>query len=426
MTVGKVIYSFLVVAILIEIVLVLNTQRVEKSADPTMRFRDHIGRAVPCADDDLFAEQQAEVLAYGLEDVTGLAVQDGRVYVEEARRPLLVLQPNDKGNPQPWFLCSEGSCDQSSSRKCPDGVCDVHEPFGINVTGDIVLSAVNGGIVEEILDRKSDQTTPSGPRNITGIASIPEPIGLWDLGKTLFVTADSFPFGRPKDHLHSGQLISIDIDTSAATARQSQHVSELDHPSGIVALSEFGPVYVAEDNGDHVRWSVYRRQGSNLLRESTLATVPERHSSLRFLGLALWKNSQATSQNEPAVLFAAGPEGLYAFGSDGESLGRMVFEEPVTGVAVSEGAKEGPRKVEVYVAVGNLLCRIQVTHAFPKLRSTPPSPEIGSSSPGHAVSPGGHKKRTPICGYRKRHQPPSQTQPQCPCLNSRYRTCRSN
>jgi hypothetical protein len=50
------------------------------------------------------------------------------------------------------------------------------------------------------------------------------------------------------------------------------------------------------------------------------------------------------------LIFAAGPTGLYAFDSGGASIGRMIFDEPVSGVSVSRDF--------LYLSVGHLLCRV--------------------------------------------------------------------
>jgi peptidoglycan-associated lipoprotein len=120
-------------------------------------------------------------------------------------------------------------------------------------------------------------------------------------------------------------------------------------------------LFVAEADAWEVRWPVYEKDaqerwtqtgalGSALVKDSRLPP---------FLGIAIDPEAQR--------VFAAGPEALYVFDSGGGTLGRVVFDEPVTGVAYyrpkqdkSGDAKQDKPKDAVYLVVGHTLCRLTV------------------------------------------------------------------
>ncbi len=188
-----------------------------------------------------------------------------------------------------------------------------------------MLSVLDGRIVQENLNETSGLPTAELPSKVSGSENISNPTGLWKTNGTLFVTADSSPFSRREDRTHSGRLLAVRSNIPGVDRNPPHPAVGLDSPSGIVALDDSGPIYVAEETGDDVHWSTYHREGSNLLRDGTLATVPDKHSAGRFLAMAVWSPPQPATQNG-AVILAAGPEGLYAIGSDGANLGRMLFE----------------------------------------------------------------------------------------------------
>jgi hypothetical protein len=374
----------ILVVIAIPSLFFLGLQQITASRDILPQYRDHIGKAVAGTDPahNLFGDKQAEVLAYGLEEVTGLAVQSGRVYIAEARRPLLVLEPDNLKNPtaQAWFQCGTGYCDELTRQICHDGVCDAHDSLSVQTAGNTMLFVLDGRIVKGSLNDASGLPTSEQPSKLKGSENITNPAGLWKANSVLFVTADSLPLSNREDRTHTGKLIAVCDGISCVDSNPPHPATGLDRPSGIVALEDFGPIYVAEETGDGVRWSTYHREGSDLLRDGTLAAVPEKHSSGRFLAMAAWRAPQPANKNG-AVILAAGPEGLYAFGSDGTNLGRMLFEEPVSGVAVWNDW--------IYLTVGHLLCRIRDL-TFPSLppivkppqpptpQPTPPGPPPGS------------------------------------------------
>jgi len=56
------------------------------------------------------------------------------------------------------------------------------------------------------------------------------------------------------------------------------------------------------------------------------------------------------------MVFAAGPAGLYVFDFAGTLFGRIMFDDPVTGVATGND--------QVYLVVGHILCALTFDDAF--------------------------------------------------------------
>ncbi len=53
-----------------------------------------------------------------------------------------------------------------------------------------------------------------------------------------------------------------------------------------------------------------------------------------------------------SMIFAAGPGGLYVFGRNGRNSGRILFDEPVSGVAACGK--------NLYFVAGHMLCRMKI------------------------------------------------------------------
>jgi hypothetical protein len=89
-----------------------------------------------------------------------------------------------------------------------------------------------------------------------------------------------------------------------------------------------------------------------------------------FFGLALHDPCKGACkdprENESRrIVFAAGPGGLYVFDNGGTILGRVMFDEPVSGLALSGkevygGGGEGsaPTRYRLYLVVGHMLCSL--------------------------------------------------------------------
>lgn len=345
-----------------------------------------VGQAEACASGSVFSRRQAEIIAYGLDDVRGLAIDDSDalgdyVYIAEAHRPPLIFDTHlDNGH----FVGFRGLGRKEFSNQplCLDGACEDLNNRGLAVNGKEVILAEDG---KGKLDRRALSGFELGEEKGWGeldVEMLQAPAGAWGSGATWFVTNDrgreahEDPFAPEK---MGGTLYRVVLghDGAADSGPTSGSLRDLkdglQRPSGVVAETPDGPVYVTEDYGDGVRWAIFKKVGEKWLQDGYLASVRKDGQRVpQFLGIAFWpetlepeeRGSQflvpkrldtATAdeemlKREAKVIFAAGPRGLYAFDTGGASIGRMAFDEPVSGLTLS--------KYYLYLVVGNKLCRI--------------------------------------------------------------------
>jgi len=164
------------------------------------------------------------------------------------------------------------------------------------------------------------------------------------------------------------------------------------------------------------RWYFFETQCSRNFRLSTATSC----WTMRAIG----SSDAAILSNVPFLFSGFGPRKGGGFGG---GLGRVMFDEPISGVAYYGGA--------VYLVVGRMLCRLWINqeslptgsekpcatesdvsskpneHNVSSVQRglspvTPPIPSNGSHSPGGAVSPP-QGAVTPPQGAVPPHQPPS-------------------
>lgn len=161
---------------------------------PGMKVPDRIGRPMQCAKGSLFEGEQAEVLAYGLEDPRGLIVSGDKVYVADDARPILVFDFTSGKLVRPGDDCIHG-CQKSLAALCPDGQCGNSDPRGLTVWDDhsgncemkrlIVAEHGRAQILQAALD-----TELAEARNPEGMEELTSPEGIWIDHSTMFVTED--------------------------------------------------------------------------------------------------------------------------------------------------------------------------------------------------------------------------------------------
>jgi hypothetical protein len=330
----------------------------------------HAGRAESCTGGSLFSRAQAEILEYGLQDVRGMTTDDsGRyIYVAEANRPVLIYDTKVDSERDPFIN------DDSQDSMCPDEACENFDARDLAIEGNHIFITEHGK--GKIFGRMLNEKHSVGklePAETDSIESIRSPSGVWVTPATLFVTVDMPPLvTTTKDAAKTtGALYVVD---RAGTQKPVQVSAGLHRPSGVLATGAVGPVYVADDDDadDSVRWSIFEKRAQGWVPAGFLASVPKMRKSLpKFLGIGFSPKRK--------MIFAAGPSGLYAFSLDGASIGRMIFDEPVSGVAV------GPEAI--YLVVGHMLCRIpfeELREAEKDLRSHEP-PDI--AQPDNAPLP---------------------------------------
>jgi hypothetical protein len=120
--------------------------------------------------------------------------------------------------------------------------------------------------------------------------------------------------------------------------------SHLRHPSGIAEEKPGGRLFVAESDSKEVRWTIFQKSpAGNWFQAGALGSVSAAGVILPpFMGVAV--------DQSRGYVYAAGPKSLYVLSPEHGMLGRMVFEERVTGVAYYHQA--------VYLVAGHRLCRI--------------------------------------------------------------------
>jgi hypothetical protein len=119
------------------------------------------------------------------------------------------------------------------------------------------------------------------------------------------------------------------------------------HPSGIAVDQCRGLLYVAESDASETRWLRFKRykDPDRWERDGVLAVAPNPTGTpALFQGVAVLHGR----------VCAAGPGGVYVFQEDGKSVGKLSFDEPVTGLAVNTAGGVP----WLYMAVGHRLCRI--------------------------------------------------------------------
>jgi peptidoglycan-associated lipoprotein len=378
-----------------------------RSVKPGPRF-DHLGEAIDCTERFPLNKGQAEVLEYGLQDVRGLATErhpddpDGkqdRIFLVEANRGVLVYSVADGA------LSTAGKLSL-----CPKQPCDTMDQRGAVFTTGRLYLAEHGrdGISFRLppFEEVRESPLPGAVDSLSG------PVGLAAAGKTLFITDDrprSGPATSPVTYDHDyvkwlsegrPKLVGSVYTCSVENCQPEQIGSTLGAPSGIAAAGAEGPVYVAEAEANEVRWPIYKISAGKWTQSGALGSAKASGPVSPFLGMAL--------DDSRTLVFAAGPGGLYVFHIDGAMLGRVAFDEPVTGVACS--------KETVYLVVGHMLCRMTITP--PRLGraqnpgNQPPSGPIPPPMPPEVPPPS--PQQPPLQQPPPQQPPPQQPPPQQP------------
>jgi len=365
------------------------------------RYPYHIGEAQSCSGGALFAGAQAEIVEYGLQDARGISADKARknVYIIEGNRHI-VMYNEDSGKAEPAlmnddmeFMCPDGGCDDADAR---DVVIDGSDAYVVeHGKGRIFKGTLgNDGHLTSLVSDETD--TPQVAFSPSGVGGSPQALAV--SGETFLegetAKADTnktkgllyiFPRpGKKQNEAAQNQSSSKKNEAQEKSKPDSQPApptidlkdnidqeppkpaisTGLHRPSGVVWEESGKYVYVADDDDvdDAVRWSIFEQQGKGWVPAGLLASVPKMHQGMpKFLGIAL--------EHEKQIIFAAGPMGLYAFRHDGESIGKISFDEPVSGVALTSDY--------IYLIVGHMLCRIplyKLIEQEKKIKAYTPSP----------------------------------------------------
>jgi DNA-binding beta-propeller fold protein YncE len=338
---------------------------------------DFMGKAESCVGGEYFKNTHAEILAYGLHDAGGITADPtGRyIYIAEGNRPLVVY---DTENNSLDVQKREGEF------SCPDGLCgDLGaRDVALSRNNKFVAAHGNGSVLRRADGCSADAFSPS---SMEALSSVRSPAGIRISPGAIYVTDDSpgkdiceacakkkaggslyvIPISQddkgqqaaavaPMKSKQPGSSSSRPSPNVMADSKGQQtapslvRVSEgLHRPSGILPDEASGRVYVADvdDEAKVLRWVILKKKEEGWIPSGYLSSTSTNGRPLpKFLGLA--------SAN--GMIFAAGPMALYAFKPDGTSMGKMAFDEPVSGVTVTGNA--------IYLIVGNVLGRIQMPY----------------------------------------------------------------
>ncbi|HKF47586.1 MAG TPA: hypothetical protein VKB38_09540 [Terracidiphilus sp.] len=337
------------------------------------RHADVMGKSESCLGGQYFQGTDAKILAYGLHDAGGIAADPtGRyIYIAESNRPIVVY---DTENNSLDVQKREG---ESS---CPDGLCGDLDARDVALSRNNMFVAAHGN---GTVLRRADCCYADAfkPADMEALNSVRSPAGITISPGAIYVTDDSpgedICKACAKKTRGSLYIIPISQDDKerpavVAPPTSKQRVSPssramrsgtggskgqppppspvrvsegLHRPSGILPDEASGRVYVADvdDEAKVLRWVIFKKKEEGWIPSGYLSSTPTNGRPLpKFLGLA----------SAQGMIFAAGPMALYAFTPDGTSIGKMVFDEPVSGVTVSGDT--------IYLIVGNLLGRIQM------------------------------------------------------------------
>lgn len=385
------------------------------------RYPYHIGKAQSCSGGALFTGAQAEIVEYGLQDARGLSVDRAgkHVYIVEANRHIVMYsEDSDKAesalmNDDLKFICPDGRCEDADAR---DVVIDGSDAYIAEHGKGRVFKGTLGND-GRLASMNPDETgAPQIVSSPSGVGASPEELAVSGEAIPEAEAANGgtnkpkgllyiFPMpgkkqnegaqnqsalkedkGREKSKPDPQPTLQTGRTEGQAPAKPAISTG-LHRPSGVVWDESGRYVYVADDDDadDVVRWSIFKHQEQGWVALGFLASVPKMHRSVpKFLGIALVPQKH--------IILAAGPMGLYAFRPDGESLGKMSFDEPVSGVAVTSQY--------VYLVVGHMLCRIPLCRLVgqeTKIRPYAPDPGAAPVKPMTNIArvKCGHEKRLP-------------------------------
>jgi hypothetical protein len=388
--------------------------------------RNHVGHSISCSERFPFADrvidgrhtadQQAEVLDYGLQNVRGLAYDaaDQRLFLSEGDRSLLVgdWEAQDKNKAAYFFKLRY----PDEKYMCPEERCGYVDQGGLAIWNYQLYSAEHGReriTVRTIGPNLGIEDVKSGLLHSSPLAtdthSVSHPVGVAAVDGALFVTDDaSWPGspGTPPSHPSAEHPAST--QTESAGRSNAMYVCDaasctpipgaLTHPSGVAATSINGPVFVADADQQEIRWPILVKRGKDWIQTGSLGSVPISNGTLpTFLGVALFDPCNGCSDDSRKMVFAAGPGGLYVFDTRGTMLGRVTFDEPVTGLALTgkevyeQRGDPVPVRYRLYLAVGHMLCSLTFRDPSENLAPSSKAPEAAVEPPEAETKPGINK-----------------------------------
>ena len=358
--------------------------------------RDHMGHAVSCSDRFPFTGQQAEVLDYGLQNVRGLAYDtaDKRLFLSEADRSLLVGDwEADEKSKAVFFRLRY----PDNNYMCPEERCSYADQGGLAIMEDHSYSAEDGReritvrlysaehgrqrvTVRNIGANLGMKDVNSRLLNSSPLAAdthrVSHPVGVAAVDGELFITDDpswSGPPATPPSQASPKPAASTPTETAGQSGAMyvcdatacTPVAGTLGHPSGVAAANINGPIFVAERGQEEIRWPIFAKPGKDWIQTGSLGSVPISDGAVpTFLGVALFDPCNGCSDDSRKMVFAAGPGGLYVFDIRGTMLGRVTFDEPVTGLALTgkevyeQRDDPNPVRYRLYLVVGHMLCSL--------------------------------------------------------------------
>jgi hypothetical protein len=312
------------------------------------KWHDSMGEVVDCAPGrNPFIGHHARVVGYGLEDPRGIACDGDFVFIADGGRENLLE----------FDISSETMHETEGRATDPCTTCQQLDPRGLAMWDRDILTAE---YQRSAVVRRVRAHPPGAPAPVS--SGLGGPSGVARYRDELLVTDDrpwpAMPAAMPafdaanyKQWIEQstpqsfGVLYRIDMAAGGAPEPQDRLLS---HPTGIAIDEARGLLYLAESDTSETRWLIFQRSSvGNQWQRHGVLSVATNSSGTRpiFQGIAVWNER----------IYAAGPDGVYVFGKDGTSEGKLAFSEPVAGLAVQPG-----ENASLYLAAGHRLCRINL------------------------------------------------------------------
>lgn len=324
------------------------------------------------------------VVDFGLEQGMGLAFKPGErdhVYVADAWDAIFDCEL-DRMNTD--LRCVNDDADSRKRRVpaldvCPFGQCIAVEHGGLALRPEGVL------YVSDAHQRRVSKRDLSNPSKVESIGD--EVLGrIHDVGLVggvaVIVAEGPVDDGRDVDEKDADEKEATDTSEKArkkasvyelsATGTKTLITSEFTHPVGVAYSSRTRRLYVADISGRVETWRYFERAQQSWKEKCVLWTqaLPNADDWPRLQSMVIGEAAGTDGEG----IFAAGPDGLYVFHSDGTLLAKYVLRTPVNGLVWGRHDPKD-KTTELFMTVGRRLSVL-------KTKATPVDPHVPLPGPG--------------------------------------------
>jgi hypothetical protein len=322
------------------------------------------------------------VVDFGLEQGMGLAFKPGEpahVYVADAWDAIFDCEL-DRRNGDPRCV------NDSDTRKrrvpaldvCPFGQCIAVEHGGLALRPAGIL------YVSDAHQRRVSKRDLSNPSKVESIGE--EVLGrIHDVGlfgDAVIVAEGPVDDGRDVDEKDANEQDAADTSEKvrkkgsvyelSATGIKTPVKADFTHPVGVAYSSRTRRLYVVDISGRVETWRYFERAQQSWKEKGVLwtQTLPNGDDWPRLQSMVIGEAAGTDGEG----IFAAGPDGLYVFHSDGTLLAKYVLRTPVSGLVWGHyDPKE--KTTELFMTVGRRLSVLMT-------KATPVDPHVPVPGPG--------------------------------------------